>query len=272
MLYVLVAVGLGCILVERIWPAMALPKVRAWWPRVISVNLLQLGMVILAGYSWDIWLGRISVFSISQDISAPFAGGITYLIASFVYYWWHRLRHESKIFWLLCHQLHHSPRRLEVITAFYKHPLELFINSLISSSIAYLLLGCSIEATAWYSLFAGIAEFFYHWNFTTPHWLGYIIQRPEAHKVHHKKAYHTDNYGDLPILDIAFGTFNNPQRFNGECGFDDWREDRLEDMLVCRDVNATNTENIAPLQFLPTCIGCSKRWACYEVRASTPDE
>ena len=272
MLYILVALGLGFVLVERLWPAMELPKVRAWWPRVILTNLLQLGMVVVAGYSWDIWLARASILSLSQHLSAPFAGGVTYLVASFVYYWWHRLRHDSKLFWLLCHQLHHSPRRLEVVTAFYKHPVELFINSLISSSIAYLVLGCSIEAAAWYSFFAGLAEFFYHWNFATPRWLGYIIQRPESHKVHHQKAHHSDNYADLPLIDMAFGTFKNPHRFSGECGFDDWREDRFEDILAGRDVHGPDAENSAPLHLLPTCIGCGKRWACHTARSSSADE
>ena len=272
MLYILIAIGLGFILVERIWPAMELPKVRAWWPRVILVNLLQFGMVVLAGQSWDLWLRKTSLFSLSQYLADPLAGFCTYIVASFVYYWWHRIRHESKLLWLACHQLHHSPRRLEIATAFYKHPVELFINSLISSSIAYLLLGVSIQAAGWYTLFAGIAEFFYHWNFTTPHWVGYIIQRPEAHKVHHQKEHHTDNYADLPIIDIAFGTFKNPHRFKDQCGFDHWREDRFEDMLAFRDVNGAAAEKLSPLHFLPTCIGCGKRWACHEARSTLSED
>ena len=61
---------------------------------------------------------------------------------------------------------------------------------------------------------------------------------------------------------MLFGTFENPQVNPPHCGFDPPAEDRLEDMLAFRDANETATEEREPLQFLPTCIGCSKRWAC----------
>jgi hypothetical protein len=58
------------------------------------------------------------VFRLSDHVS-PALGG---LIAYFIFYWWHRWRHESDLLWRLFHQIHHSPQRLEVITSFYKHP------------------------------------------------------------------------------------------------------------------------------------------------------
>jgi hypothetical protein len=33
-------------------------------------------------------------------------------------------------------------------------------------------------------------------------------------------------------------------------------------MVAFRDVHSPAVVNSAPLHFLPTCIGCSKRWAC----------
>jgi hypothetical protein len=39
-------------------------------------------------------------------------------------------------------------------------------------------------------------------------------------------------------------------------------------MLVFRDVHAPGAGKLEPLHFLPTCIGCSKRWACAESRRS----
>ena len=58
-------------------------------------------------------------------------------------------------------------------------------------------------------LLTGIAELFYHWNVRTPHWLGYFVQRPESHCVHHQRGRHRNNYSDLPLWDIAFGTFSS---------------------------------------------------------------
>jgi hypothetical protein len=83
-----------------------------------------------------------------------------------------------------------------------------------------------------------------------------------ARRVHHQFRHHTNNFADIPIWDMLLGTFKNPKKFKGRCGYESWREDRFEDMLVFRDVHAPWVEKLAPLHFLPTCIGCSKRWAC----------
>jgi len=32
---------------------------------------------------------------------------------------------------------------------------------------------------------AALGEFLYHTNCRTPHWLGYVLQRPEMHRIHH---------------------------------------------------------------------------------------
>jgi sterol desaturase/sphingolipid hydroxylase (fatty acid hydroxylase superfamily) len=224
-------------------------------------------MVVLAGETWNRWMANASLLHLSDHLNDFAAAGITYLISTFVYYWWHRFRHESQLFWRLCHQLHHSPRRIEILTSFYKHPVEILLNSLLSSAIVFTLLGCSIRAAAYYTFLSAIAEYFYHWNIKTPHWFGYLVQRPESHRVHHQYRHHTQNFADLPIWDWLFGTLHNPSCFNRKCGFDEWREDRFEDVLAFRDVHAVGTgAQRQPLHFLPTCIGCRKRWACAATR------
>lgn len=263
MTFLILAIAAGCIAVERLWPAMELPRVRAWWPRVVLVNAIQLGITLTLG---DVWLRYAPEYSLVQlrERFGPWGSGlIAYVVSTFVYYWWHRLRHDSALFWRLCHQLHHSPRRLEIVTSFYKHPVEVLLNALLSGLIVYVLLGCSLQAGAVYTLLTALAEFFYHWNIRTPRWLGFIVQRPESHRVHHQYRHHTNNYADLPIWDWLFGTLTNPHGSSvGRCGFDAWREERFEDMLAFRDVHAAAAEKLAPLHLLPTCIGCSKRWAC----------
>ena len=256
------ALAAGFFVVERLWPANALPKVEGWWPRVVFVNAIQLGMIILAGFTWDRWLQSASLFSLQNHLGAFAQGAVAYFVSTFVYYWWHRIRHDSRLFWRLCHQLHHSPARIELVTSFYKHPVEIALNSILSAAIVYTLLGCSIPAGACYTLLTAVAEFFYHWNIRTPFLFGFLIQRPESHRVHHQYHHHTNNYADLPMWDLLFGTFRNPRTSPPRCGYDDWREDRIDDMLAFRDVNATDAASLAPLHLLPTCIGCRKRWAC----------
>lgn len=263
MIAILIAVAAVAILIERLWPAGKLPTVKGWWARVALVNLCQLGVVIVAGMTWDRWLGKTSVFSISEYLHPLAAAGVAYLVSCFVFYWWHRYRHESDFFWRLCHQLHHSPRRLEVLTSFYKHPVEIALNSLLTSLIVYGLLGCDVKAAAIYLFVIAVAEYFYHWNIKTPHWLGWIVQRPESHRVHHQYEKHTMNYADLPLLDWMFGTLENPKTRVKRCGFSPRREAQLSEMLVSKDVHKSDST------LLPTCLGCSKRWTCQSAKEHT---
>jgi len=170
---------------------------------------------------------------------------VGYLAITFVYYWWHRWRHEVSFLWHWFHQVHHSPQRIEIITSFYKHPFELFANSILSSAILYLLVGVGPLAASQAVLISGLAELFYHWNVRTPYWLGYIFQRPESHCVHHQEGLHSYNFADLPIWDMLFGTFCNPVRWQERCGFDAEREQRLGEMLCGVDVNVSPVERRA---------------------------
>lgn len=264
MLAIVIAVAGLMVLIERLWPGQALPRVRLWWLRIALVNLAQLGIVVVAGFTWDRWLDSGSLFHLSDRFGPWATGGIAYLVSTFVYYFWHRLRHESGVFWRLCHQLHHSPRRIEVLTSFYKHPLEILLNSVLSAVIVYALLGCSIEAAAVYTGFTAVAEYFYHWNLRTPRWVGWIIQRPESHRVHHRFEHHSQNYADLPLWDWLFGTLHNPRRSPEHCGFTAEREQRFGEMLAFRDLHRD------PDRLPPTCFGCRKRWACQAGKETTP--
>ena len=82
-----------------------------------------------------------------------------------------------------------------------------------------------------------VQRYFQHMNIRTPQWLGYLIQRPEAHCIHHQRDVHAFNYGDLPVWDMLFGTFRNPPAFQGPVGFDKPATDRLGAMFGFVDVN-----------------------------------
>jgi len=75
-----------------------------------------------------------------------------------------------------------------------------------------------------------------HLNLRTPVWLGYLVQRPESHSLHHLRGFHTDNYGNLALWDMVFGTFQNPREFACESGFYDGASRRVRDMLLGRDI------------------------------------
>jgi len=82
-----------------------------------------------------------------------------------------------------------------------------------------------------------------------PRWLGYLIQRPESHCIHHERGVHKYNYSDLPLWDMVFGTFKNSATFDREAGFYDGASSRIADMLIGRDVTSpAHTTGPAPEQ------------------------
>ncbi|MFO7603214.1 MAG: sterol desaturase family protein, partial [Gammaproteobacteria bacterium] len=89
------------------------------------------------------------------------------------------------------------------------------------------------------ALFLTFNAMFQHANISTPRWLGYLIQRPESHAIHHGKAVHRYNYSDLPLWDMVFGTFDNPRAdaVPTAVGFYPGASARLLAMLVGRDVS-----------------------------------
>jgi sterol desaturase/sphingolipid hydroxylase (fatty acid hydroxylase superfamily) len=237
MFHWILAIFALCFLLERVRPGWRLPKVPTWAVRVLLVNAVQLAVVLLAGVTWEHWMAGRALIHGLRDLP-PIAGGLlAYFIATFAFYWWHRWRHEVHFLWLGFHQIHHSPRRLEVITSFYKHPAEMIVNSLLGSAIVYLLLGLSLEAGAIYTACTAIGEFFYHTNVTTPRWVGYFFQRPEMHRIHHQHGHHQNNYGDIVWWDMIFGTYENPRTWDDACGFGPAEEEQLGKMLAWRDVN-----------------------------------
>ena len=237
MLAIILAVFVFCFVVERVLPGWRLPRVPSWPVRVLLINAVQLGVVLLAGVTWERWLSQASLFQLSAHVNPVTGGVLAYLIATFVFYRWHRWRHENDLLWRWFHQIHHSPRRIEVITSFYKHPGEMMVNSVIGALLVYALLGLSPAAGGVYTLCTALGEFFYHTSVKTPRWMGYFFQRPEMHRIHHQFERHKNNYGDVVWWDWMFGTYENPEHFEATCGFDAAREERLLDMLCYRDVH-----------------------------------
>ena len=134
--------------------------------------------------------------------------------------------------------MHHSPSRLETITSFYKHPLEILLDSQLVGVVAYGILGVSPESSIWVSVFHAVGEYIYHMNLKTPQFLGYFIQRPESHRLHHRKnaRLNCPNYADIPLWDILNDTFDNPHPdYFEETGFPEREEFRWE-MLMFVDV------------------------------------
>lgn len=228
---IIVLLVAACVLAfEHFRPATKLEPAKNWYIRAFIFNGIQALIAFSGAYLWDTWFTNFSLFSI-----ANFAMGwqivIGYLTITFIYYWWHRMRHSIPLLWNHLHQFHHSPTRIEVITSFYKHPFEIILNGILSSAILYLLLGLHVNAVGLCVLATGLAEIVYHMNIKTPHYMGLFFQRPEMHRIHHEQGSHHHNYSDLPIWDMLFGTYNNPAVIDVKTGFPDTGELRILELL-----------------------------------------
>jgi sterol desaturase/sphingolipid hydroxylase (fatty acid hydroxylase superfamily) len=232
-------IGATALIVERTRPATMLPPVRGWAWRSKLFVAIEIATVLAVVFAW--WLvdpaQRIEPLFDVSNASLSLQVAANFLLSTFVFYWWHRFRHDSDFLWVATHQFHHSPARIETITAFYKHPTEVAVDTLLNLSLSFLLLGVSIEAFVAHTACIASSQFFVHMNVATPRWVGYFIQRPEMHRIHHEYGVHKNNYADLPLWDMLFGTYRNPATVVVDCGFEPEREQRIVDMLSCKDVH-----------------------------------
>lgn len=232
-------VGATASVLERTRPGTRLPLVPGWKPRAIAFVLVELLLVLGTVLAWLALIEPQAVFSLADE-PLWLQVGANWLLSTFVFYWWHRVRHDSDVLWRWTHQLHHSPQRIETITTFYKHPFEVIVDTVLNLALSFVVLGVSFEAFLLHTSCVACSQFFVHMNVATPHWIGYFVQRPEMHRIHHEFGVHRNNYADLPLWDMLFGTFENPCARPVECGFEPAREQRVLDMLLLRDVHHNN--------------------------------
>jgi hypothetical protein len=105
---------------------------------------------------------------------------------------------------------------------------------LLSVISSYWVLGASPAAAAVALGLTAAFDLFTHADLRTPRWLGYVLQRPEMHTVHHQHGHHAQNYG-LPLGTCCSAPGPIPER--AQLGFDDDKSERVAEMLLWRDVH-----------------------------------
>jgi sterol desaturase/sphingolipid hydroxylase (fatty acid hydroxylase superfamily) len=218
---------------EWLSPARRSPRSFGWRLRGLLWFLASGALFANAPRLWTGWAAEHSLF---DTAALGFWGAVpAVFVANFIGYGWHRLRHALPPLWRL-HQLHHAAERLDISGAFMFHPIETVVEALLFSVSSVLILGVTPEAAALAGTFGFFCATFQHANVRTPQWLGYFVQRPESHSVHHGRGIHAGNYADLPIFDLLFGTWKNPQQQETLVGFYDGASRRLGRMLFALDV------------------------------------
>ena len=222
-------------LAEHVFPGRPLPRVPGWRLRTLAVFVLY---VLLSSYLPLLWaesLAPLQLFDLAgwPTWAAAALGLIVYELFAYAY---HRGMHSIDAWFRLSHQMHHSAERLDVYGAFWFSPLDIVGWTLVPS-VALTLLGLPPAAAMVTILVVTFLGIFQHANLRTPRWLGYVVQRPESHTIHHARGIHAKNYADLPLIDMLFGSFENPRRFEHDTGFWDGASARVLDMLLARDVS-----------------------------------
>ncbi|WP_129794113.1 sterol desaturase family protein [Sphingosinicella sp. CPCC 101087] len=211
------------------------PEISRWRLKGSAFMLLYFAVATVAPLMWDGWLGEHRLLAADTlPLWTQVAGG--FLALQLGIYAWHRTMHNVPFLWRWFHQMHHSAERVDIWGAFYFHPLDMLGWTLLGSLCLVLGFGISAEAAIFVAVAATFCSMFQHANIRTPRWIGYFVTRPESHSLHHERGVHARNYGDIPLFDILFGTFANPERFEGEAGFYDGGSKRIGAMLAGRPI------------------------------------
>jgi sterol desaturase/sphingolipid hydroxylase (fatty acid hydroxylase superfamily) len=221
---------------EALFPARVLPRARFWRLRGFAAFAAYFYLSSYLPLLWTQWLPSPPLFDLTR-LPTWAGASIGLLVYEAGVYSWHRAMHGSAVLWRGFHQMHHSAERLDTWGAFWFSPLDMVGWTALSSLCLTVIVGLSPQAATmvlYITMFLGV---FQHGNFRTPRWLGYFIQRPESHSVHHQRGVHAYNYSDLPVFDLLFGTFRNPSRHAAEQGFYDGASLRVAAMLAFHDVS-----------------------------------
>ena len=221
---------------ERASAARAFPSLRFWRVKGVLYLALYLELATIVPQTVDRWLSPLQLFDAS-GLGFGLQTLLAVLAIELVSYGWHRALHRVPLLWRWFHQMHHSAERVDVFGAFLFHPFDVVGFSVMGSVSLVLLVGVSPAAAGLANVIVFAAVVFGHTNVRTPRWIGYFVQRPENHGVHHQRGLHAYNYADFSIIDIAFGTFRNPETWQEPAGFYDGASQRVGEMLIGRDVS-----------------------------------
>ncbi|WP_303319021.1 sterol desaturase family protein [Flavivirga abyssicola] len=220
---------------ESLFPARQLPKIKFWKLRGLLFFTVFLLLTTYIPLLWDDFFVKFQLVDLSYlSLTTQIILGI--FLFELVQYGWHISMHKSNFLFRVSHQVHHSSERLDVPSTFVFSINDMIGISLIGSISFAVIMGLSPEAITAVILSTTFFGVFQHANINTPRWIGYIIQRPESHTLHHAKGIHKYNYTDLAIIDMLFGTFKNPKTHEHETGYYLGASRRLLDMLMFRDV------------------------------------
>lgn len=225
---------------EAVYPARKLPPVPNWKMKGIISYFIFFMLSVYLPLWYTEFLPSTTLFDLSglNPVVAALLGIGLYELGMYV---WHRIMHRNDRLWRVMHQMHHSAERIDTFGAFYLSPVDMIGWIVLGSLCFSVIAGLPPESSTIVLLVTNFLSIFTHANIRTPRWLGFIIQRPESHAMHHEKGVHAYNYCDLPLFDMLFGTFRNPSGYVRETGFYHGASARMREMLLFRDIGKSKS-------------------------------
>jgi sterol desaturase/sphingolipid hydroxylase (fatty acid hydroxylase superfamily) len=172
----------------------------------VAINVVWKGVVVA------VYAALYELTPLRLDPANPLTWVALFLLDDLAYYWFHRVSHESRVFWA-SHVVHHSSQHYNLSTALRQTwvPMTYF-----PFWLALPLLGFAPWMVLLAQSWSLIYQFWIHTERIRrlPRWVEAVFNTPSHHRVHHgsNRVYLDRNYGGILIVwDRLFGTFT-PER------------------------------------------------------------
>ncbi len=176
----------------------------------IALGFGSVGFGLLFGlFNGLVYLWLYEITPLKMPLNAWWAWVILFVADDFLYYWFHRISHESRFFWNF-HVVHHSSNKYNLSVAVRQSWFSGVAHWIFYLPLA--LLGFPLWAYLTMHGFNLLYQFWIHTELIDklPKPIEYFFNTPSHHRVHHgvNLQYQDKNYsGVLMIWDRMFGTF-----------------------------------------------------------------
>lgn len=175
-------------------------------------------IIMLFAFKWI--YDNFAVFEIPRTV---WTWILCLLAYDFLYYWYHRLGHESNFLWAI-HIVHHQSEEYNYTVASRQSGFQAIAKTFFIAPLP--LIGFAPEFAWTVFIAAGVHQFFLHTRLIGRlGFLEYIFVTPSLHRVHHgrNEEYLDKNYGGVFIFwDMLYGTYEKEEaevRFGITSGF-----------------------------------------------------
>jgi sterol desaturase/sphingolipid hydroxylase (fatty acid hydroxylase superfamily) len=181
----------------------------AWNNILIGFVSVAFGALFFALFVGFLYQAAYDLAPYRFPVDAWWSWVILFFVDDFVYYWFHRVSHESRLFWNF-HVVHHSSEYYNLSVAVRQSWFSGLLHWVFYATI--MLVGFAPWMFAIMHGFNLIYKFWIHTRFIDkfPAWIEYIFNTPSHHRVHHgvNNPYLDKNYAGVLILwDRLFGSF-----------------------------------------------------------------